>query len=798
MLKLKTTLIFSFLIIVLNSSAVNVAPPPLQGEIKAQGQPVPFATVQLKSTTIGSASNLNGEFFFEYLPEGDHTLVVKSLGHKTKEVKIHISELYPLDLDIALEEDVLGLEQVVVTADKTQKRRIDASMVVNTMSPKQLAQVQAVTLSEGLNFTTGLRMENNCQNCGANQVRMNGMEGSYSQVLVNGRPIFSGLASVYGLEIIPANMIQQIEVVKGGGSALYGSNAIAGTINLITSEAINNKIEASIINGIIGIDENPSNDLNLNLNASLVSPSKNSGINIYATHRNREAYDANNDTFSELAQLNNKTIGTSMYQRIGYRNKITLDYFHIQEERRGGDLLDLPEHLANIAESVDHKINTGSLNYTRFVGANSGQLSVYASAQHVDRGSYYGARSYPDGYIFDRPMNDPAQLADGTPDKSGYGATTDLSYSYGAQYKGGAGRHSYITGIENIGSKLEDNKLAYTDEDGIAYPNMTISDQNVSTWGAFGQYDYTLNKLTLSAGLRMDYYKITDDENTSLELSNTVLSPRLNILYKPTHHLQLRGSYANGYRAPQIFDEDLHIEVAGKRKVIHKNGSGLKQESSNSLMASASFQSKIGSADFELMAEGFYTHLSDAFANEQSLPDANNVVTYTRINGGDAEVTGVNLEAKYIPSVKWNIDLGMTLQTSEYGEAQEYGTGNFTKEFLRTPNTYGYFTCNLKPIRNFTLSLNGTYTGAMKLEYYGQSNNGELKVSPTFFDAGIKGEYVIKLVKGFDMSLSAGVKNMFNSYQDDFDKGINRDPAYIYGPNLPRSVYFGIKVGNLL
>jgi outer membrane receptor for ferrienterochelin and colicins len=90
-----------------------------------------------------------------------------------------------------------------------------------------------VTLSEGLSFSPGLRIENDCQNCGFSQVRMNGMEGPYSQILINSHPIFSGLAGVYGLELIPTNMIERIEVVRGGGSALYGSNAIAGTINII-------------------------------------------------------------------------------------------------------------------------------------------------------------------------------------------------------------------------------------------------------------------------------------------------------------------------------------------------------------------------------------------------------------------------------------------------------------------------------------------------------------------------------------------------------------------------------------
>lgn len=640
MQSLKSTIVFALLLITTQLFASKKTPP-LQGEITASGEPVPFATVQLKSSTIGSASNLNGEFFFEELPEGEHTLVVKALGHKTKEITIHFQHSNPLHIDINLEEDVLGLEQVVVTADKTQKKRIDASMIVNTMTPKQLAQVQAVTLSEGLNYTTGLRMENNCQNCGANQVRMNGMEGSYSQVLVNGRPIFSGLASVYGLEMIPANMIQQIEVVKGGGSALYGSNAIAGTINLITKEAISNSYEASINNGLIGIGSSTGNDMNLNLNASLVSKSKNTGANIYASHRNREAYDANDDTFTELAELNNYTIGTSIYHRIGYRNKITLDYFHINEDRRGGDMLDQPEHLANIAESIEHNIHTGGINFTRFVGENNGQLSVFGSAQYVDRWTYYGARDYGEDYIFTRPMNDPIQLMDGTPDLSAYGKTKDFTYSYGAQYKGGIGRHSFITGVENVGSKLKDKKQAYTDHDGTFYDEVTISDQSMNTWGAFGQYDYELAKVTLSAGVRVDHYNIENKEDDgNADLSNTVVSPRLNILYKPTKHIQLRGSYSNGYRAPQIFDEDLHIEIAGNRKVIHENGDNLKQETSNSLMASLDYQTEIGSADFEFMIEGFYTHLTDAFANNQSDPDEQGVVTYTRINGGDAAVKG--------------------------------------------------------------------------------------------------------------------------------------------------------------
>ncbi len=775
----------------------NTVIPPIQGEVTNGEEPIPFATVQLKATTIGTASDLDGKFFMTDIPEGEHILIIQALGHIPKEMKINLNYNNPLNLKINLEEDVLGLEQVVVTADKTQKRRIDASNIVNTMTPKQLNQVQAVTLSEGLNFTTGLRMENNCQNCGANQLRMNGMEGSYSQVLVNGRSIFSGLASVYGLEMIPANMIQQVEVVKGGGSALYGSNAIAGTVNLITKEPTNNIFEANIQNGRIGISDKAKNDFNININTAIVSEDKNSGLALYATHRKREGFDANEDSFTELSQLNNNTFGANLYHRMGYRNKLTLDYFHIEEERRGGDMLDALEHEANIAESVNHKINTGSFTFTRFVGKNNGQLSVYASAQNVNRNSYYGARSYPEDYVFNLPMDDPEQLSDGIPDMSAYGATQDLSYSYGMQFKGGVGRHSYIAGLENTGSNLEDRKLAYTDEEGY-HEEVIISDQKMNTIGLFGQYDYEFSKMTVSAGLRIDNYNIVNKEDDNDDLSNTVFSPRVNLLYKPLKQLQLRGSFSTGYRAPQIFDEDLHIEIAGNRKVLHANGTNLKQESSYSFVGSADYQGKIGNSDFELLGEYFYTNLTDAFANEQSEADENGTVTYTRINGGKAFVNGINIEAKYFPSANWDFEIGFTSQISRYDEAQEYGKGNFTKDYLRTPNNYGYFAFNADPLKSLTISLNGTYTGSMKIEYYGKDSNGEILNTQDFMDIGIKGEYIFRTKKGFDLSLSCGIKNIFNSYQDDFDTGINRDPAYIYGPSLPQSIYFGIRVGNLL
>ncbi len=197
----------------------------------------------VKNTTIATSTDETGHFSLLNMPEGDYTVIAMALGYKTVEKVVSLKQGKTVELKFDLEKDVFGLSEVVVTGDRNQKNRKESAVVVNTLSPKQLEANNSVTISEGLNFCSGLRVENNCQNCGFNQLRMNGMEGPYSQVLINSRAIFSGLAGVYGLELIPANMIERVEIVRGGGSALYGSNAIAGTVNMILKDPINNSYE---------------------------------------------------------------------------------------------------------------------------------------------------------------------------------------------------------------------------------------------------------------------------------------------------------------------------------------------------------------------------------------------------------------------------------------------------------------------------------------------------------------------------------------------------------------------------
>ena len=172
-------------------------------------------------------------------------------------------------MNFEIEEDLISLEGVVVSANRNETTRRMAPTLVNVVSMKTFENTNSSCLAQGLNFQPGVRVENNCQNCGYQQVRINGLDGPYTQILIDSRPIFSALSGVYGLEQIPANMIDRVEVMRGGGSALFGSSAIAGTINIITKEPIRNS--AQISHTITGIGDGSVFENNTTMNASLVT-----------------------------------------------------------------------------------------------------------------------------------------------------------------------------------------------------------------------------------------------------------------------------------------------------------------------------------------------------------------------------------------------------------------------------------------------------------------------------------------------------------------------------------------------
>ncbi len=751
---------------------------------------IPFATILIEGTTIGTTTDETGHYQLINLKEGTYVLKAQLIGYKPQIKEVTVNAGQSIEVNFELEQDVLGLEELVVTANRNEINRREASSIVSTLTPKLFSSTQSVNLSEGLNYCTGLRMENNCQNCGFTQLRMNGMEGPYSQVLINSRPIFSGLAGVYGLELIPANMIERVEVIRGGGSALYGSNAIAGTVNLILKDPINNSYEFGMNSGLIGLGLQDAGesamDNAVNFNTSLVSSDSKSGMSLFGFYRNRDAFDANNDGFSEISTLNNITVGSRIYHRFSTKDKLVADFFTINEDRRGGDRFDYPLHQANIAEAVTHNINTAALTYEHYF-RDKDIFSVYASGQRINRDSYYGAEQ---------------SLSD-------YGNTKDLSYATGIQYSANFKKSELLLGLENTGSWLKDTKLGYPDLDSIiilndstveipSRENTLVADQSVITTGLFSQYEISISKFKFSFGARLDNYAISNKQNADAAISGTVLSPRINIKYEIKEFLQARVSYSQGYRAPQIFDEDLHIETSGSRQVIHQNSTDLKQENSASYMASLDFKKKLGKINLSFLVEGFYTKLENPFANEYSEPDESGKVIYTRINAEKgAIVQGFNLELAIAPSAELVLKAGFTIQSSEYEEAVEFDE----TRFFRTPSQYGFMNFDWKISKKWNFSSSLNYTGKMLVPYFGTEltvpEEGELRESNPFYDAGAKISYTVKL-NGAKLQLFAGMKNIFNSYQNDFDYGIERDPGYMYGPMQPRTIYFGLRFGNLI
>lgn len=768
------------------------------------GEHIPYITIGIKGTTIGILTDATGHFALKNLPEGIHTIIAEGIGYKPEEQTIQFKKEQSLEVNFTLERDILKLDEVVVTAGRSSQKRTEAPVIVSTLDTRLLQSTQSTVLGEGLNFSTGLRYENDCQNCGFSQIRMNGLEGPYSQILINSRPIFSGLAGVYGLELIPANMLERIEVVRGGGSVLYGSNAIAGTINLILKDPKSNSFEAGLSNSLIGTGVSNSNgpvsDYVANFNASLVTDDHRTGIAVYGNMRDRKMFDANDDGFSEIAPMKNTVIGTRIFHRPSYRNKIALDFFNIREERNGGNKQDYPHHERDVSESVKHDMKTGALTFEQYLREND-LLSVFASGQYLDRDSYYGAKK---------------SLSD-------YGNTVDKTYNLGAQYKSMFSSSSLIGGIEHTGSHLKDTKLGYPDyENAVIGPgssgqdsiysiphvdNTIVSDQSLSTTGIFAQYEIKLGKARLLAGARFEHYSVDDKQNDDSDKTGNVFIPRASVMYDVTPYLQARAGFSRGYRAPQIFDEDLHIETSGSRQVINKNDPNLKQENSSSFTFSFDLNKNIGGIYTGFLIEGFYTKLHNPFRNIIGEPDENGTVIYTRVNSeGGATVKGINVELKLLPLDNLTFTGGFTMQSSKYKEADEsFGE----KKFFRTPDTYGFFTLDWDFLSNFCLTATGNYTGKMLVPYFGtetaivepdgtESNPGELRKSKTFFDAGLRLQYNMKISNSVTVQWFGGMKNIFNSYQKDFDKTEDRDPSYIYGPSSPRTVFFGFKIGNLL
>jgi outer membrane receptor for ferrienterochelin and colicins len=268
------------------------------------------------------------------------------------------------------------------------------------------------------------------------------------------------------------------------------------------------------------------------------------------------------------------------------------------------------------------------------------------------------------------------------------------------------------------------------------------------------------------------------------------------VRFAPTDHLTLRAGYASGFRAPQVYDEDLHVGAVGGELYRITNATDLRMEQSHSVSASANLCFHLGSLEADLLVEGFYTRINDAFVNELLFDDTTSgYLHYERRNADGAEVMGMNVELTLSPVETMRLQLGGTLQRSRYtGQGKEWDEGRFEQRMERSPDLYAYLMGTYTPVAHLLLTATGTFTGPMLVYHNIADGNVQKVTTPSFFDLSLKATYGIPFGESTLLELSVGVQNLFDSYQNDHDSGSGRDATYIYGPSLPRTLLFGAKL----
>ena len=805
---------------------------------------LPNVQVLVKGTTIGTTTDVHGAFTLPDMAPGTYTIQARLVGYGVEESRVGLEAGRSRHLDFYLHQQSIDLDGVVVSANRQETLRRHAPSLVTVLSQEIFKKTNSENLSQGLRFQPGLRIEDNCQNCGFNQVRINGLEGAYSQILIDSRPVFSSLAGVYGLEQIPASMIERVEVVRGGGSALFGANAVGGVINVITREPLRNS--ASLRQSYTSYQQHKGYTSLMpttSFNGSLVTEDRRAAAMIFGQHSSRGMVDIDGDDFTEIPELKNRALGFRAYYKTGIYGKLTAEYRSMHEYRRGGDRLSEAPFQARIAEYLQHFVNGGSLRFDQGTAEGNDNFSLYASGQKVLRKSYYGGGDYAGELL--KPLKElPRGNDNGTEEEKAQAAAYAEAYdgalksltSYGEtkgfDFQGGG---TYIHKFPKSLTLTMGAEGAYsTLNDKSGYRAHGI-DQVTTTWSQYDQLEYSTDRWNFLVGGRLDYVLLTQGGQKSID-PLLIFSPRANLRFNPTRDLSLRLSYSEGFRAPQFFDEEMHVTLAGgepKERVLAKD---LKEERSRSVSASFDWYTTLGEGwQLNVMGEGFATWIRNKFTpdNEDGVLDektGRKIITIINAHEGLSKVYGVNMEARLAYQRLLDLQGGITLQRSLYGQEKVLFDADAdhpnqakvtTRAYERTPNLYGYLTATVRPTSALSFVLSGTYTGSMDVPHTAYEGLKDINLTSTeidakghfdvvrdgvhyrgqnasaaylykakpFLDLDFRVSYGFNLTSLVKLTLDAGIQNFLNSYQKDTDMGPGRASDYIYGPNRPRRLY---------
>ncbi len=770
----------------------------LFGDVKCNGKHVPYVNITVKNTNLGTMTDESGHFKLANLPLGKVTIVAHAIGYKTKEQEVVMKKDQGTELYLVLEEDPLELDQVVITGTRTKHYVKDVPIRTEVITAKSIENKNAGNLYEALEGTPGIRVEQQCQYCNFSMIRMQGLGSENTQVLINGQPIYSGLAAVYGLQQLGTDDVDRVEVIKGAGSALYGSGAIAGAINIITKEP------SFVPEAKVGVQFGRFGTNKYDAYASLRNDKGNIGLTINAQKLTGDAIDQTSEgtTRDEVkhkdgisdrvaSNLNNAGFGLYINGLFAKNDKLILRGRYIYEKREGGIMDDdyYRNPFTDGTESITTDRYETELSYREmFKDASELNFSVaYTSHDRTATNDTYLC-DYMDTHNDSTP-----DVRDMRPYLADENSVTG-TVTYGKRLN----NHNFLIGMQGFYDKLEESGMyvivdPQSDYYGTSYKS--ISHKSAHEFGFFIQDEWNLNdKLTIVPGARFDIHHSKEEYKADQavfasafpesKFDKNSFSPRIALKYEASQRVTLRTNIGTGFRAPYGFSEDLHL-CSGSPRVW--KSSDLDPERSVSYNVSADYYGK----RVRLSANLFRTDLKDKIA----FADADEAVAtlgydYQWENIDDAFVQGIeaSLMADLFPNLDFGLDL--TLNKGKYDHAREDWIGteyeDDSKFISRFPSVTGNIKLEYSP-KNWVFSADGNYQGRMYIDYYSEEEGmSKIKHTIPYMLVNAKVSRTIK-----DFKLFAGAKNIFNYMQP--EKHLD-DAAFMYAPVYGTMFYAGLSV----